>query len=25
VEVTGARSIVARGDDWWHAWSDFYF
>jgi D-amino peptidase len=25
VEVTGARSIVARGDDWWHAWSSFYF
>ena len=25
VEVTGPRSIVARGDDWWHAWSDFYF
>jgi D-amino peptidase len=25
VEVTGARSIVARGDDWWQAWSDFYF
>src|SRR5438045_2173635 len=20
VEVTGARSIVARGDDWWRAW-----
>ena len=25
VEVTGARSIVARGDDWWQAWSSFYF
>jgi D-amino peptidase len=25
VEVTSARSIVARGDDWWQAWSDFYF
>ena len=25
VEVTGPRSIVARGDDWWQAWSDFYF
>jgi D-amino peptidase len=25
VEVTGARSIVARGDDWWEAWSGFYF
>jgi D-amino peptidase len=25
VEVTGPRSIVARGDDWWRAWSDFFF
>ena len=25
VDVTGARSIVARGDDWWQAWSSFYF
>ena len=25
VEVTGPRSIVARGDDWWQAWSDFFF
>jgi D-amino peptidase len=25
VEVIGARSIVARGDDWWQAWSSFYF
>jgi D-amino peptidase len=25
VEVTGARSIVARGDDWWQAWAAFYF
>jgi D-amino peptidase len=25
VEVTGARSIGARGDDWWQAWSSFYF
>jgi D-amino peptidase len=25
VEVTGSRSIVARGDDWWQAWSSFYF
>jgi D-amino peptidase len=25
VEVTGPRSIVARGDDWWQAWSGFYF
>jgi D-amino peptidase len=25
VEVTGPRTIVARGDDWWQAWSDFYF
>jgi D-amino peptidase len=25
VEVTGARSIVARGDDWWQAWAFFYF
>src|SRR5437870_1316345 len=25
VEVTGARSLVARGDDWWAAWSGFFF
>jgi D-amino peptidase len=25
VEVTGPLSIVARGDDWWQAWSGFYF
>jgi D-amino peptidase len=25
VEVTGPRTIVARGDDWWQAWSCFYF
>jgi len=25
VEVTGPRTIVARGDDWWQAWSDFFF
>jgi D-amino peptidase len=25
VEVTGPRTIVARGDDWWQAWSGFYF
>jgi len=25
VEVTGPRSIVARGDDWWLAWSQFFF
>jgi D-amino peptidase len=25
VEVTGHRTIVARGDDWWQAWSSFYF
>jgi D-amino peptidase len=25
VEVTGARSLVARGDDWWSAWSSFFF
>src|SRR5689334_15986156 len=25
VEVTGPRSIVARGDDWWTAWSEFFF
>jgi D-amino peptidase len=25
VEVTSPRSIVARGDDWWQAWSSFYF
>jgi D-amino peptidase len=25
VEVTGGRSLVARGDDWWSAWSGFFF
>jgi D-amino peptidase len=25
VEVTGARSLVVRGDDWWSAWSSFFF
>lgn len=25
VEVTGPLSIVARGDDWWQAWSSFFF
>ena len=25
VEVTGPSSIVARGDDWWSAWSGFFF
>jgi len=25
VEVTGPTSIVSRGDDWWQAWSAFYF
>jgi D-amino peptidase len=25
VQVTGPRTIVARGDDWWQAWSQFYF
>ena len=25
VEVAGPRTIVARGDDWWQAWSSFYF
>lgn len=25
VEITGPRSLVARGDDWWTAWSNFYF
>jgi D-amino peptidase len=25
VVITGARSIVARGDDWWQAWASFYF
>lgn len=25
VEVTGPRSIVVRGDDWWSAWSAFFF
>jgi D-amino peptidase len=25
VEVTGPTTIVSRGDDWWDAWSSFYF
>jgi D-amino peptidase len=25
VEVTGSRTLVARGDDWWSAWSGFFF
>ena len=25
VEVTGPRTLVVRGDDWWSAWSGFYF
>jgi D-amino peptidase len=25
VEVTGSRSLVVRGDDWWNAWSGFFF
>jgi len=25
VEVTGASSLVARGGDWWTAWSGFFF
>jgi len=25
VEVTGPQSLVVRGDDWWQAWSSFYF
>jgi D-amino peptidase len=25
VEVTGPTSLVSRGDDWWQAWSAFYF
>jgi D-amino peptidase len=25
VEVTGACSLVVRGDDWWSAWSSFFF
>jgi len=25
VEVTGPRSLVVRGDDWWTAWSSFFF
>ena len=25
VEVTGPRALVARGDDWWKAWSSFFF
>jgi D-amino peptidase len=24
VEVTGSRTLVARGDDWWSAWSSFF-
>lgn len=24
VEVTGPRTLVVRGDDWWSAWSGFY-
>src|SRR6266446_7646262 len=24
VEVTGARTLVVRGDDWWTAWSGFF-
>ena len=25
VEVRGSTTIVSRGDDWWQAWSSFYF
>jgi D-amino peptidase len=25
VDVTGSRSITIRGDDWWSAWSAFFF
>jgi D-amino peptidase len=25
VEVTGPRTLVVRGDDWWSAWSSFFF
>ena len=25
VEVTGPRTLVARGEDWWSAWSGFFF
>src|SRR5262245_25887723 len=25
VEVTGPKSLVVRGDDWWSAWSSFFF
>ncbi len=25
VEVTGRNSLVVRGDDWWTAWSSFFF
>jgi D-amino peptidase len=25
VEVTGPSSLVVRGDDWWTAWSSFFF
>jgi D-amino peptidase len=25
VEVTGPRTLVVRGDDWWTAWSAFFF
>jgi D-amino peptidase len=25
VEVTGASSLIVRGDDWWSAWAGFFF
>jgi hypothetical protein len=25
VEQTGPLTLVARGDDWWDAWSSFFF
>jgi hypothetical protein len=24
-EVSGPSSLVVRGDDWWSAWSSFFF
>jgi len=25
VQVTAPRTVVARGDDWWDAWTGFFF
>jgi hypothetical protein len=25
VEVTGPCSLIVRADDWWSAWSSFFF